>query len=124
MSHHISALDRELNQMILSGKALDAFEKFYADDCTMQENLDAPRVGKNACREYEIGFFSNIAEFKRGELLAAAVEGDRSYSEWVFACTFKDGSAMENTQVSARRWKDGKVVWERFYYRPNLTPPK
>lgn len=122
MSEDIAKLDAELNQMITTGKALDAFEKFYADDCVMQENLDAPRVGKDACRTYEINFFSAIAEFKRGELLASAVTGNRSYSEWVFACSFKDGSSMENTQVSARTWKDGKVVHERFYYKPNITP--
>jgi hypothetical protein len=28
----------ELNQMILEGKILDAFEKFYADDVVMQDN--------------------------------------------------------------------------------------
>ena len=56
MAHDHAALDRELNAMIASGKAMEAFEKFYADDCTMQENLDAPRVGKGACRDYEIAF--------------------------------------------------------------------
>lgn len=122
MAHDHAALDRELNAMIASGKAMEAFEKFYAEDCTMQENLDAPRVGKAACRDYEIAFFSNIAEFKRGELLAQACEGDHSYSEWAFAASFKDGSQMDNTQVAARKWKDGKVVYERFYYSPNYKP--
>ena len=28
----------QLNQMILEGKILDAFEKFYADDVVMQDN--------------------------------------------------------------------------------------
>ena len=44
------------------------------------------------------------------------VEGDRSFSEWIFDVTFKDGTRMRNEQVAARRWKDGKVVHERFYY--------
>lgn len=122
MAHDIAALDADLNQLIATGKAMDAFEKYYAEDCVMQENLDPPRTGKAACRDYEIGFFSSIAEFKRGEMLSAAVTGDRSFSEWVFACTFKDGSAMDNTQVSVRTWKDGKVVYERFYYKANFTP--
>jgi ketosteroid isomerase-like protein len=122
MAHDIAALDAELNTMIMTGKAMEAFEKFYAEDCVMQENLDPPRTGKAACRDYEIGFFSSIQEFKKGELHAAAVTGDRSYSEWTFACTFKDGSAIDNTQVAARTWKDGKVVHERFYYKPNFTP--
>ena len=28
----------QLNQMILEGKILEAFEKFYADDVVMQDN--------------------------------------------------------------------------------------
>ncbi len=28
----VVTLEHELNQMILSGKAIEAFEKFYADD--------------------------------------------------------------------------------------------
>ncbi len=27
---------------------------------------------------------------------------------------------MRNHQVAARRWKDGKVVSERFFYEPNI----
>ncbi len=123
MAQDVTALDAELNNMIVTGKALDAFEKFYADNCVMQENLDPPREGKQACRDYEIGFFSNIAEFRAGELLASAVGGDRSYSEWRFAAKLKDGSSFDNTQVAVRRWKDGKVVWERFYYKPNFQAP-
>lgn len=44
---------KEMNEMIMQGKAMEAFEKFYADDCTMQENSEEPRVGKDACRKFE-----------------------------------------------------------------------
>lgn len=33
----------ELNTMILEGKALEAFEKFYAEDVVMQENAQTDR---------------------------------------------------------------------------------
>ena len=38
----------ELNKIVLEGKALEAFEKFYHDDVVMQENELAPTVGKAA----------------------------------------------------------------------------
>ena len=122
MSSDIKQLENDLNQMILEGKALEAFEKYYADDVVMQENLQEPRQGKTLCREYELQFFGNIAEFQRGELHSSVVEGDKSFSEWTFAAVFKDGTKMANTQVAVRQWKDGKVVHERFYYEPNITP--
>ncbi len=45
-----------LNEMILGGKILDAFEKFYAADVVMQDNNYPPRVGKDENRVYEEAF--------------------------------------------------------------------
>ena len=36
----------EINQLVLSGKAIEAFEKHYHDDVVMQENNNQPTVGK------------------------------------------------------------------------------
>ena len=36
----------ELNQMILGGDIMGAFEKFYADDVVMQDNETPAREGK------------------------------------------------------------------------------
>ena len=121
MSQDTAALERELNEMIASGQAMEAFERFYADDVVMQENNQEARRGKDACRKYEEEFFGNVAEFHEGSLHGSAAQGDLSYSEWTFDVTFKDGSRMRNRQVAARRWKDGQVVSERFFYEPNIT---
>lgn len=121
MSNDVSALENELNQMILQGKGMEAFEKFYAEDVAMQENREAPRKGKAAARDYEMQFFGNVAEFHGATLGAVVVGADHSFSEWTFDVTFKDGSRMTNDQVAARTWRDGQVVFERFYYQPNVV---
>ena len=36
----------DLIAKVVSGKALEAFDRYYADDVTMQENEQPPRVGK------------------------------------------------------------------------------
>lgn len=112
---NVHALETELNQMILAGQALDAFDKFYADDVVMQEGADEPRLGKATNRKFEEEFFGAIAEFHGAELIASAAEGDRSYSEWLFDMTFKDGTRVASTQVAAREWREGKIIKERFY---------
>ncbi|MFZ9387921.1 MAG: hypothetical protein ACO25B_08570 [Chitinophagaceae bacterium] len=40
----------QLNQMILEGKILEAFDKFYSDDVVMQDNNYPQREGKSANR--------------------------------------------------------------------------
>src|SRR5258708_7596634 len=111
-----AALDQALNDMVLGGKALEAFEQFYAADVVMQENSDAPRVGKDANRKAEQEFFASLKEFHEGKVLASAVNGDTSFSEWYMDVTFKNGQRYQVSQVAVRKWKDGKVVHERFFY--------
>ena len=111
----IKTLDKDLNGMILSGQILEGFEKFYAENCTMQENAEEPRVGKDTNREFEKAFLDSIEEFHGAELLASAVSGDVSFSEWAMDVTFKGMGRVQMAQASVRRWKDGRVVAERFY---------
>ena len=112
----ISKLENELNQMILAGQAMDAFEKFYADDLVMQENDQPPRVGKVANREFEEQFFAAIKEFHGATLGEVAFTDDVSFSEWTFDVTFRDGNRVANPQVTRRKWRDGKIINERFYH--------
>jgi len=111
-----TAFDNELNELVLTGRALEGFEKFYADDVVMQENSDEPRAGKDANRKAEEEFFASIAEWHDGRCVASAVNGDVSFSEWVMEVTFKNGYRYKVEQVAVRRWKDGKIVHERFFY--------
>ena len=50
----------DLIAKVVGGKALEAFDRYYADDVTMQENDQPPRVGKAACRTFEADFLSKI----------------------------------------------------------------
>lgn len=112
----IGALDRELNELVLNGQALEAFERFYSEDVVMQENSGDPIVGKKLNRQREIDFFTSLDEFHGAGVLGHAVSDGRSYSEWWMDVTFKDGGRVKREQVAARVWKDGLVVSERFYY--------
>jgi ketosteroid isomerase-like protein len=114
----IATWDAQLNQMILEGKAMEAFERFYADDVVMQENSDEPFQGKDTNRQRELDFFSKVEQVHELKTGATAASGDVSFSEWDYDITFKGGSRIRWSQVAVRRWKDGKVVHERFYYKP------
>ena len=117
MSHTaIIELEQQLNDMVLGGQALEAFDKFYADGVVMQENNGEPRIGKAPNRQYEENFFASIAEVHEFAMHSSAVSDSVSYSDWTFDLTFKDGSRVKMNQVSKREWKNGEVVSERFFY--------
>jgi ketosteroid isomerase-like protein len=109
-------LDRELNQRILDGDLLGAFDRYYADDIVMQGNTGEPTRGKAENRKREEAFLASVEQFHGAKLLSSAVEGDISFSEWEFDATYKGAGRVVLAQAAVRRWKNGKVVNERFYY--------
>lgn len=112
----IGPLDAELNDMIRQGLALEAFEKFYADDVVMMEN-DQAFEGKEANRKREQEFFGNIEEVHSAGIGATAVQGNVSFCEQYFDATFKDGTRVKMDEVAVRTWRDGKIIKERFFYK-------
>jgi hypothetical protein len=109
-------LEEKLNQAVLTGKAMEIFEELYDENVVMQENSAEPTPGKAANRDREIAFFSSIEQFHGAEVLSYAANGDKSLSEWTMDVTFQGGTRVKWAQAVARTWKDGKVVFERFYY--------
>ena len=106
----------QLNQMILDGKILDAFEKFYADDVVMQDNNYPARTGKAENRKYEEAFVNGLTEFRGAKVLNTVISDDIAAVEWFMDFTHKDFGPRTYRQVAVQRWKDGKIVEEKFYY--------
>jgi ketosteroid isomerase-like protein len=111
----IAELDRELNDMILNGQALEAFERFYADNCVMIDQGFEPWEGKDLNRERERDFFSKITDFRAGEVKDTAVNGDVSFSIWHWDYSHAEWGDQKYDQVAVRHWVDGRIVQERFY---------
>lgn len=107
---------KDLNQLVLDGKLLDAFDKYYHDDVHMQENTLPPTLGKTANRAREEQFLSDIVEFRGAEVLSMGIGADVSYVEWKFDYTHKDWGVRNYTQISKQHWKDGKIIKEQFIY--------
>ena len=111
----LAALENELNEMILEGKILEAFERFYADDCTLQEGSEDPIVGKDANRDRERTFVEGLTDLRAAALHDVAVGEDVTMSVWHFDYTHGEWGSHTYDQVAVRKWRDGKIVSERFY---------
>ena len=115
MSSNIEIQESELNQMTGQGKILDALATYYADDCTFEEGNGGRRAGQLAQHEHLSSFFKTLKAFNGATLHGQAAEKDYSVSEWTFDMTGGDGQRMVWNEVLVRRWKNGKVVSEKFY---------
>jgi hypothetical protein len=112
----LRAAFEEITNLVLQGKAMEAFEKYYDEDVVMQENENPEVVGKEANRQRELDFFSKLVEFRGAKVKGVAFGDDLIISEWSLDYTHADWGKKTYDQVSVQRWKDGKVVHERFYY--------
>lgn len=106
----------ELNEMFVQGKALEAFDKFYAEEVVMQENQQEPMIGKEANRKREEDFFNKITEIRKAEPLNVAIGAGCTMVEWHFDYTHKEWGIRNYKQISVQKWRNGEIVKETFYY--------
>src|SRR5262245_19816657 len=109
---------KELQAWIGQGRIVEAMNEFYSPDVTMQENASPPTVGLHANVEREKQFLSFVKTWKGYNVKAlAADEGTgTSLVESTMDFVNQQDQHVHMAQVSVQRWKDGKIVHERFYY--------
>lgn len=115
----------EMYGMLGQGQGMEAFEKFYHDDVTMIEATGDVRRGKEANREFEKNWYSNVESMNDGGVNAITVDEDNGITmvETWMDVTFKDGNRMKMEEVARQKWQDGKIIEERFYYdTKGMTP--
>ncbi|MCU0353987.1 MAG: nuclear transport factor 2 family protein [Cytophagales bacterium] len=107
--------NEKLNKMLEQGRAMDAFELYYSENVTMQENETAPRIGKEFNREQCGGFVEAFPDLKL-RVLGVAYGENLSIQEILFDYTNERGEKIVYPEVAVRRWENGLVAKEKFYY--------
>jgi ketosteroid isomerase-like protein len=113
---HLATKINDLNSLVLEGKALEAFDRYYHENVVMQENNNEPTVGKATNRKREELFFSNIVEFRGAQPLQVTVGDNTTMVLWKYDYTHKERGVRDYTQVSVQTWDDGKIIREQFFY--------
>ncbi|HEX4304142.1 MAG TPA: nuclear transport factor 2 family protein [Rhizomicrobium sp.] len=104
--------------MVLSGRHDQAIADFYAEDCTMQENLGEIRRGRDAAVAREKMTLSLFKEVRTTLVPPLFVAGDHVVLHWIFEFVRADGSVMRIEELAQQRWVGNKMAEERFYYDP------
>jgi ketosteroid isomerase-like protein len=110
---------KDLYELIFTGRLMDGFEKYYAEDVVMQELGEEPRVGKAVNRAYEQQFLENCEAVHGGGVTGMASDEENGLvfiDNWMDA-TMKGMGRVKFEQVAVQTWKDGQIVSERFYHK-------
>ena len=81
---------QQLNQLVLQGRAMDAFEQYYDEQVVMQENELPPTVGKAANRQRELEFFGNVTDLRAIRALDVAVGENVTMVVWHYDYTHRE----------------------------------
>ncbi len=112
-------LQQRLNDLfgyIRQGKIVEAMSEFYDKDTVMQENANPPTKGLAANIEREKQFMSGVKEWKGFAVTTSGVGDNVTFYESTSDFVTTGGVPVHLEQVAVAKWKNGKIVHERFYY--------
>ncbi len=106
----------DLLNHIRQGKIIEAMNEFYDTDTVMQDNANPPTKGLAANIEREKQFMSGVKEWKGFNVDATGVGDNATFYEGTMDFIATNGQPVHMEQTSVAKWKNGKIVHERFYY--------
>ena len=101
---------------IRQSKIIEAMNEFYDKDTVMQENANPPTKGLGINIEREKQFMSGVKEWKGFTVTASGVGDNVTFYESTSDFVATSGVPVHIEQVSVAKWKNDKIVHERFYY--------
>jgi len=113
----IQALERFIAR-VESNAHVEAIEEFYADDASMQENMNAPRVGRDGLVASERAVLARMRSVQSRCVRPVFVDGDRVVVRWIFRFEGHDGRVREIEELAYQRWQDDRIAQEQFFYDP------
>jgi sulfate adenylyltransferase subunit 1 len=113
-----SAAVTDFQNLISAGKTLEAIEKYYADNVQLQENNDAPRIGKTLALAHEKGNMERVKYFKIN-IKSSVLDETQGLVMGEMHIDFETlkGVKIEMNEAFVQRWGNGKIVSEKFYYK-------
>ncbi len=109
---------QDLLNHIRQGKIIEAMNEFYDKGTVMQENANPPTKGLDTNIEREKQAMSGVKELKGFTVTASGVGDNVTFYESTSDYVTTGGEPGHVEQVSVAKWKNGKIVHERFYYDP------
>jgi hypothetical protein len=101
-----------------SNAHVEAIQEFYTDGASMQENFNAPRVGRDTLVAHEAAALARAASVESTCVRPVFVNGDHVVVRWIFVFTWKDGTQGRIEELAYQRWDGERIAQEQFFYDP------
>lgn len=99
-------------------------QDFYTEDASIQENQNAPRVGKKSLLKYERAALQKADKVESRCIRPFFVEENQVVIRWQFKFHWKNQTVSEIEEVARQVWEGEKIKEEQFFYDPQQMLPK
>jgi hypothetical protein len=89
----------------------------------MQENQQAPRVGRDALVANESNVLKRARNVHSTCVRPVFVDGDRVVIRWIFEFDWLDGATTRIEELAYQVWDGEQIAQERFFYDPAQMRP-
>jgi hypothetical protein len=114
LKHHVDAYIK----LLTKGHFAEVIDVYYHPEITQIENYDPPVVGKERLRQIELDNLDRIAQVNCKVLSYAVNEKNGLVmGEMYIEFTSKRLGKMLLEEAFVQKWKDGKILYKRFYYK-------
>ncbi len=104
----------------------EIYERFYDENVVVQENLQAPRIGRALSIDRQKQMNANVQELHDFKIGAVLVDGfseahpldGHSVIEMHLEITTVDGYRIHIQELGLQTWREGRIVHERYFYDP------
>ena len=95
-----------------------AIAEFYAENASMRENRQPPRVGRALLMENERNVLARAKAVRSTCVRPAFVDGPLVVIRWIFEFDWLDGRRTRMEELAYQRWDGERIAEERFFYDP------
>ena len=99
-------------------------QDFYTEDASIQENQQAPRVGKDLLLQYERAALQKANKVESQCIHPFFIEDNQVVIRWRFKFFWKNQTVSEIEEVAHQVWEGEKIRVEQFFYDPQQMLPK
>lgn len=107
----------QYRRLLENGENLAVIDAFYDEGIVQVENDESPVRGRHALRQLEVQNLAKVTACR--QRITALLADERQglvMGEMTIAFTGKTSGPRQLNQAFVQHWRDGKIVYQRFYY--------
>ncbi len=107
-----------------AGPHVEAIAEFYAENSRMRENMNDPRIGRDALIAHERAVLARARSVESVCVRPILVDGPIVVIRWIFRFGWADGTVTEMEELAWQRWEGERIADEQFFYDPAQLKPR